>query len=1038
MPPAKNNGEKAGSCLKRSPVKLFPILVLLAWVAPVRAQYFQQHVDYRLAVRLDDRQHQLRGELELDYHNRSPQTLDTLWMHLWANAYSDRGTAFDRQKLALEGSTRFHFARPSERGGYLELAFSVDGKPAEWGYHPEHPDIAWVRLPQPLLPGASCTLHTPFTLQIPNSFSRLGRVGESYQLTQWYPKPAVYDADGWHVMPYLDAGEFYSEFGSFEVRITLPANYLVAATGELQEEAERAFLQEKALETWHYFVEQDGDLTDGFAYEPHPPSPDSIKTLIFRAERVHDFAWFADKRFKLVQDSVRLPSGRMVQTRVFFTRTEESLWEKAIEYVNRSVDYLSRTVGEYPWPHATAVQSALSAGAGMEYPMITVIGLSGDARSLDEVIEHEVGHNWFYGILATNERDHPWMDEGINTYYEQRYMDSLYGTSALDLPSLLGGAPGLDLGELGYLYQARQGLDQSTGLPSQDLNLVNYYLNAYDRPGKAFAYLEAVLGREAFDAAMQAYYRQWSFRHPGPADLQAVLEKETGRDLDWLFDQILNSDRKMDYALQKAKPQGKGTRLYLRNRGRIAGPVLLSGWQEDRITYSAVLPGFSGRATHDLPLPPQSFDRFQLDPHRLSPEVNRKNDQVRTLVLFPRLEPLQLSILPRLENDRHTRLFLTPALGWNNYDKTMLGAAVYSSFFPPSRFQFALVPLYAFGSRSLAGMGEVAWRMFPRANAIRQIEISAQGRLFHYDDNGALGYRLKYGRLVPKLRLDLGRANNRPFSHALEARAILLWKQEPLFSDEEAYSGLTWNADQIFELAYEGQNGHVLRPFEFRAALEHQTYELEGQKRYTKLSLEWRQGWMYLRDRYLRVRWFGGFFLDNTQRKVDAISLGAFNLAQRGPTDYRFDHLWLGRTDERGLWSQQVARMDGGLRLPLPAGRREGRSNSFILAFNLQADLPWPRGWGFFNAVKPYFDIGYYDDTSVLLAQNNDFADQLLWSGGLMLDVANGLFSVHFPLVNSANVRPILDERGNYWDRVTFTLDLARLRPREVIKELIP
>jgi len=418
---------------------------------------------------------------------------------------------------------------------------------------------------------------------------------------------------------------------------------------------------------------------------------------------------------------------------------------------------------------------------------------------------------------------------------------------------------------------------------------------------------EAIAGMVAFYADklaveqfMQAYYRQWSFRHPGPADLQAVLEKETGRDLDWLFDQILNSDRKMDYALQKAKPQGKGTRLYLRNRGRIAGPVLLSGWQEDRITYSAVLPGFSGRATHDLPL--------------------------RTLGLFPPLEPLQLSILPRLENDRHTRLFLTPALGWNNYDKTMLGAAVYSSFFPPSRFQFALVPLYAFGSRSLAGMGEVAWRMFPRANAIRQIEISAQGRLFHYDDNGALGYRLKYGRLVPKLRLDLGRANNRPFSHALEARAILLWKQEPLFSDEEAYSGLTWNADQIFELAYEGQNGHVLRPFEFRAALEHQTYELEGQKRYTKLSLEWRQGWMYLRDRYLRVRWFGGFFLDNTQRKVDAISLGAFNLAQRGPTDYRFDHLWLGRTDERGLWSQQVARMDGGLRLPLPAGRREGRS----------------------------------------------------------------------------------------------------------------
>jgi len=1015
-------------------VKLFRLLFLLALSVPVQAQYFQQRVDYRIEVRLDDDRHQLRGRLALDYHNRSPHALDTLWMHLWANAYSGRGTAFDRQKRQLEGSTRFHFSRPEERGGYSALAFAVDGQPAEWGFHPDHPDIAWVRLPKPLGPGTSCTLRTPFTLQIPASFSRLGRVGESYQLTQWYPKPAVYDRNGWHIMPYLDAGEFYSEFGAFEVRITLPANYVVAATGELQEEAEQAFLQKKARETRRYFVERDGELADAWVYEPFPPSADSLKTLTFRAERVHDFAWFADKRFKLVQDSVRLPSGRMVQTRVFFTRTEEALWADAIEYVNRAVAYLSRTVGEYSWPHGTAVQSALSAGAGMEYPMITVIGLSGDARSLDEVIEHELGHNWFYGILASNERDHPWMDEGINTYYEQRYMDSLYGNSGLELPAVLGGAPGLDLGELSYLYQARQGLDQSVGLPSRELSLVNYYLNAYDRPGKALAYLEAVLGRDGFDAAMQAYYRRWQFRHPAPGDLRSVLETETGRDLSWLFDGILNSHRRLDYALTRVRREDNRIALRIRNTGGINGPVLLSGWNEDTMTYAEVLPGFSGYQDKVVDLQENEVDYFQLDPDRLSPEVNRKNDQIRTRGLFRRVEPLQLSILPKLEHDRRTQLFLTPALGWNNYDKTMLGAAVYSSFFPPSRFQLALAPLYAFGSRSLMGMGEVAWRILPRTRLIRQIEFSLQGRLFHYDDNGALGYRLKYGRLTPRMRLDWGRANNRSFSHALEARAILLWRQEPQFLVEDAYEGLAWDADPIFELTYHGKNTHALLPFDFRAALEQQT---GGQQRYTKLSLEWRQGWMYMSDRHLRLRAFGGFFLDHTQREAAVIAPWAFNLAQRGPTDYRFDHLWLGRTDERGLWSQQVARMDGGLRLPIPAGHREGRSNHFILALNLQADLPWPQGWFFFNAIKPYFDLGYAGDPSPL-GRGAPFAERLLWSGGLLLDVADGRFAVHFPLVNSANVRPILEERGNYWDRITFTLDLARLRPREVIRDIIP
>ncbi|MBK8654348.1 MAG: hypothetical protein IPN20_10680 [Haliscomenobacter sp.] len=187
-----------------------------------------------------------------------------------------------------------------------------------------------------------------------------------------------------------------------------------------------------------------------------------MKTIRYTADNVHDFAWFADKRFRVQKGQVVQPSGAVTDTWVMFTDEEEDLWKDALSYVNRAVAFYSSLVGEYPYPHATAVQSALSAGGGMEYPMITVIGLSGNAQGLDEVITHEVGHNWFYGVLGFNERDHAWMDEGINSYYDHRYSRAYYPGSSLDtyIPAFLQGGSKLEAGEAAYLYLARQNRDQ--------------------------------------------------------------------------------------------------------------------------------------------------------------------------------------------------------------------------------------------------------------------------------------------------------------------------------------------------------------------------------------------------------------------------------------------------------------------------------------------------------------------------------------------------------------------------------------------------
>jgi hypothetical protein len=475
---------------------LIALAVLIGTLCNAQKTYFQQKVDYDINVSLDDKNHRLYGNISMIYHNQSPDTLRFIYIHLWPNAYKNNRTAFAAQ-FTENGDRSFHFAKKEERGFIDSLFFSVDGENAVWKPYAGQADIAKLELPKPLLPGASIKIASPFRVQIPKSVSRLGHVGESYQLTQWYPKPAVYDRDGWHPMPYLDQGEFYSEFGSFDVKITVPKNYVVAATGELQSPEEKAFIEDriKLSETLNF---DQLSLTD----HPFPPSDSLFKTLHFRAENVHDFACFADKRFHVLKDKAKLPSGKEIDVFCYFTNEEANLWKRGPKFTARAVEFYSETIGEYPYPHATAVQSALGAGGGMEYPMITVIGLSYTFKALDIVITHEVGHNWFYGILASNEREHAWMDEGFNSYIESRYSNRYYPNS-FDRTNYLA-----------YLLQSRQGIEQPSMTPSPKQTGINYFLGAYSKPTLTLRYLEQYWGREKMDRILKKYFGEWKFKHP--------------------------------------------------------------------------------------------------------------------------------------------------------------------------------------------------------------------------------------------------------------------------------------------------------------------------------------------------------------------------------------------------------------------------------------------------------------------------------------------------------------------------------------------
>ena len=484
------------------PVRKIVVLWLAAqssWLAAF-TQYWQQQVNYTIDVTLHDKDNSLIAFEKIEYTNNSPDTLKFIWFHIWPNAYKNDKTAFSDQ-LLINGNTKFYFSGKEQRGYMNQLDFKVNNTTCAIEDHPQYIDVIKVVLPDPLPPGQKIILTTPFHEQLPYNFSRGGHDGESYQLTQWYPKPAVYDKNGWHPMPYLDQGEFYSEFGNFDVQITVPENYVVAATGELENDPdsyrdEKQWLLTRNNFSWQPIKKKIKSKAGSVktVTQKFPTSSSKTKTLSYIQNNVHDFAWFADKRFIVDHDSCQLSSGKLIDIYTYYTPQQKETWKNSVLYAKRTIQFYSTEIGEYPYNTVSVVQGPESSEGGMEYPTITVISPIESKKDLDITIAHEIGHNWFYGALATNERDHPWMDEGINKFYENRYSEKYYK----NVPS-----------EERTLFETFAGekVDQPIETASQNFSYINYSLVAYTKTSEWMKWLEFQMGQENFDKAMQEYFR---------------------------------------------------------------------------------------------------------------------------------------------------------------------------------------------------------------------------------------------------------------------------------------------------------------------------------------------------------------------------------------------------------------------------------------------------------------------------------------------------------------------------------------------------
>jgi hypothetical protein len=966
-------------------------------VAVAAAPYFQQDVKYSIDVKLDDRTHQLRGHEELAYTNNSPQALSFIWFHLWPNAYRDNHTAFAAEERR-HGSQKYLFAKKADHGYIDSLSFQVNGQPAKLEPDPLNPDIVKLMLPQPLAAGATATISTPFRVQIPGSFSRLGHVGQSYQISQWYPKPAVLDRRGWHPIPYLSQGEFYSEFGSFDVTITLPGNYTVGATGELQNPDEKARLAGLALATVTKKTKADFGTDMSF-----PASAPSTKTLRYVQDRVHDFAWFADKRFNVLQSSVTLPSGRTVESMVLFTNKEPLKWIKGLQDVNDALTYYSKWVGEYPYASATAVDGALVAG-GMEYPMVTV--------TQPGAVVHEVGHNWFYGILGSNERDFPWMDEGVNSYTEGRVsaLDTTRFNSLspfVKVPQIrnifgLENLPTSALTQVPYQVLASRALDQPVqGPTSADYTILNYGTVVYQKTASLLQYLAGYLGQEKFDQAMHLYYQRWQFKHPYPEDMQAVFEESTGQKLGWFFQGMLTNTQQYDADIFAIASFPDVIKVLVTTDSPTPWAVPVSSVDANNkiletlwtTPFGNTDPDAEEEITSQLNFKRENVAAVVVDAGYLTPQLNRRNDRLRVENgLLDRSEPLRLRPLAGVERWDKAAINWVPVLGANTSDKFMLGAAFYNSPLVPKRLQYLAMPMYSFSRNELNGIANLQLNILPVRRA-RQLTAGIMAQRFE-----------RYLKIEPSLTFELPHHVGYLPHHQIKL-AITSVEDQDLSRTSNIVTG-----------EYRVRGGTPLQAWTAHVELNRLLASDTDDDKYAAILLRAEATYQhfFMPKKRVQLRAFGGSFLQS-RNQTD------FYIGLSGSPDYRRQTAFLDRqriSNTFTAFNHQTDNRDGGFKAFVPVA-----SNKWLAALNLQVDVPK-------LPLAIFADLGATDAVynAYGYAGSDVLTHHVFYDAGLTVPLLRNFLEFYIPVVGT-QFGGLPNSRQAFTDNIRFVFNLTQLNP---------
>ncbi|OEK09708.1 peptidase M1 [Flavivirga aquatica] len=575
-----------------------------------KSTYWQQHVDYKMTIDMDVNTYQYKGTQKLVYTNNSPDVLNRVYYHLYFNAFQP-GSEMDVRSRTIADpdkrvGDRISKLKPNEIGYIKVNSLKQNGTTLK---HETVGTVLEVDLAKPIQPGESVTFDMVFDAQVPVQIRRSGRnnkEGVALSMTQWYPKLAEYDFEGWHADPYIGR-EFHGVWGNFNVKLTIDKNYVVGGSGYLQ---------------------NPNDVGHGYETTSINTSNSNKLTWHFVAPNVHDFTWAADPDY--IHDTRQVPNGPLLH--FFYKNTldnkKKENWKKLQPKAVALIEYYSKNIGKYPYKQYSVIQGG---DGGMEYAMCTLITGNRSYGSLVGVTAHEMAHTWFQFLLATNEAKHEWMDEGSTSYISDLAMNDIM-KEGKENPT--------EKAYNSYIYLAKSGKEQSLTTHADRYRFNQAYgISAYNKGEVFMAQLGYVIGEDNLKQTIKKYFNDFSFKHPTPNDIIRTAEKVSGLELDWYLTDFAQTTNTIDYSVKAIK----GNSVTLERIGLMPMPLDITITYTDGETEDFYIPlqMMRGEKPTSATIKPdwawayptytfnvkKDVESIQIDPKKLMADINKENNK---------------------------------------------------------------------------------------------------------------------------------------------------------------------------------------------------------------------------------------------------------------------------------------------------------------------------------------------------------------------------------------------------------------------------
>ncbi|MCW9038784.1 metalloprotease [Altibacter sp.] len=910
---------------------------------------FAQH-DIVIDATLDPAKKEVNIKQQVTFRNTSNTPLSTIYFNDWANSFSNKTTPLAK-RFAENYDSSFHFEKKEDRGSTTVFSIAnATGLPLEWE-RGEAVDILKVALPEPLLPGQEVTLKILYTIKIPSDkFTRYGVTRENdYRLQHWYISPAVYNGE-WQAYSNKNTDDLYLLPSHFTITFHTPLRYHVISDLTLVSET----ISEKTKTT-------------------RLEGADRVKAIV-HLEQQSNFKSVVTDRVEVI------------------TNLEDKKVSPPIKalLIDRITYFLENRLGEYPFEKMVISES--------DYKNNPVYGLNQlpdfispfpDGFEYDMEQLKAITRNYIENTLPLHPRNDYWLTGALQIYLMMDYVETYYPKMKIigNLSNFWvirwSHASKLEFNDqypLLYLNMARNNLNQALTTPKDSLVKFNKNIAGDYYGGDGLDYVADYLGRDQLNNAIKEFYANYRLKPVTSGQFKETLTANTTLPIDWFFDDYVGTHTTIDFKIKKVRKRGDSLEVLVKNLRNNSMPVSLYGINKDSIVFKQWLLPVDSTAT--VMVPAKDVRKLVLNYEEIIPEYNQRNNYHNVSGLLNR--PVQFRLFQDVGDSRYNQLFFMPEFDYNLYDGLILGAKLYNKTVLPKAFHYNFTPKLGLRSNTLLGSGSLIYTQQFKDQPLYAMRYGIAGSYLSYDED--LFFRKFTPFMTFAFRNEDLRNNEKQF---INLRSVNIFRDDnPMDPDQDPnYS--------VFDLQYVYSNPNLINYF--RGVVD---YQISAKFSKISTTLEYRK--LFLNNRQLNLRFFAGIFVFNDTREDEDF----FSFALDRPTDYLLDYNYYGRSEDSGLFSQQLIIAEGGFKSQL----EPAFANSWITTVNASTNI-WK--W-----IYAYGDVG--------LVHNKGRGTNAVFDTGIRANLVADYFELYFPLYSNLGWEPGLP---NYDQKVRFivTLDIKTL-----------